>query len=400
MVRGGKVKEMYELAGEGQSIHGIARSLGISRNTVRKYLCCPQVPTPQPRPRRGSKVDAYEPYIRQRLAEGVENCVVLLREIRAQGYSGGYTILKEFVKPCRLPRIPQATMRYETEPGEQAQVDFGRFRYLAPDDQERWVWAFVCVLSWSRALYVEFVDRADTPSFIRCHVNAWEHFGGVPRRGLYDNTKLVVLDRDEDGKPVWNERFLDFALQVGFEVKLCRPYRARTKGKTERGVGYVEGNFWPGARFTDLGDLNRQVLAWIATVADVRVHGTTHERPADRLAQERPRLGSLPSRERVAPFLREERKVGRDGFVRWGGAWYGVPWSWAGRTVGVQADLTTVQIFAGEERLAVHPRASSPGKQLIVPGQWDGLPMGDEKKRRSGSGASAGHRGGGGAVAF
>ena len=157
----------------------------------------------------------------------------------------------------------------------------------------------MCLLSWSRALDVEFVDRANT---------------------LYDNSKLVVLDRDEDGEPVWNERFLDFALRVGFEVKLCRSYRARTKGKTERGVGYVEGNFWPGARFTDRGDLNQQAQAWIATVADVRVHGTTHERPADRLAQ---------------------------------------------------------------ERLAVHPRASSPGRQLVLPGQWDGLPMGDEKKRRS-----------------
>jgi len=383
MLGGGTVKQMYELAGGGQSIRGIARSLGISRNTVRKYLRSPQVPTPRPRPGRVSKLDPYKPYIRQRLAEGVDNCVVLLREIRARGYAGGHSILKEFVKPYRLPQTPRATMRYETDPGEQAQVDFGRYRYLTPDGQERWVWAFVCLLSWSRALYVEFVDRADTPSFIRCHAHAWDHFGGVPRRCLYDNTKLVVLDRDEDGKPRWNERFLDFALQVGFEVKLCRPYRAQTKGKTERGVGYVEGNFWPGARFTDLGDLNCQVLAWIATVADVRVHGTTHERPVDRLARERPELGPLLPRERVTPFLREERKAGRDAFVRWSGSWYGVPWLWAGKTVQVEADKTTVQIFAGEERLAVHPRASSPGRQLIVPGQWDGLPMGDEKKRRS-----------------
>lgn len=313
MLGGEKVKQIYELKGQGQSIRRIARSLEVSRNTVRKYLRAPGVPKPKPRPKRGSKLDPQKFYLHQRLAEGVDNCVVLLREIRAQGYTGGYTILKEFVKPY---------------------------------------WAFVCVLSWSRAMYVEFVDLADTPSFIRCHVHAWEHFGGVPQRCLYDNTKLVVLDRDEDGAPVWNERFLDFALRMGFEVKLCRPYRARTKGKTERGVGYVEANFWPEARFTDLGDLNRQVLVWIATVADVRVHGTTHERPVDRLARERLQLAPLPPRERVVPFLREERKVGRDAFVRWGGSWYGVPWPWAGKTVQVQADQTTWGEVLGDEVVA------------------------------------------------
>ena len=96
------------------------------------------------------------------------------------------------------------------------------------------------------------------------------------------------------GGPVWNERFIDFSAALGFEVKLCRPYRAQTKGKVERGVGYVEGNFWPGARFVDLADLNRQVMLWIATVADVRIHGTTYERPVDRLETERAKLMPLP----------------------------------------------------------------------------------------------------------
>lgn len=134
-------------------------------------------------------------------------------------------------------------MRYETAPGEQAQVDFGRYTYLTPQGEERRVWAFVMVLSWSRALYVEFVERADTATFLRCHVHAFEHFGGIPQRCLYDNTKLVVLRRDSEGRPVWNERYLDFSSALGFEARLCQPYRARTKGKVERGVGYVEQNF-------------------------------------------------------------------------------------------------------------------------------------------------------------
>jgi len=383
MLRGGQVRAMYELRGSGQSIRGIARELGVARNTVRKYLRPPGIPKARPPAKRVSKLEPFRKYIEQRLAHGVDNCVVLLREIREQGYTGGYTILKELVQPSRRQCLAKATMRFETEPGEQAQVDFGRYRYMTPEGRERWTWAFVMVLAWSRALYVEFVDRADTPSFIRCHVHAFEHFGGVPRRCLFDNTKLVVLRRDREGRPVWNERFIDFSACVGFDVKLCRPYRARTKGKIERGVGYVKRNFWPSARFVDLDDLNRQGMHWVLSVADARVHGTTHERPADRLVIEREKLSEVPGRPRLAVFLREERKVGRDGFVRYGGAWYGVPWTWAGRTVQLDAEEDTVAIFCGEERLALHPLATHSGQRQTIPGQWRGLPVGNDKPRRS-----------------
>lgn len=377
------MKQIYEMHGQGRSIRGIARLLGISRNTVRKYVRAPEVPKPKPRPKRGSKLDPYKEYIHNRLAEGVENCVVLLREIRERGYTGGYSLLKAYVRPFRKRRQPQATVRFETGPGEQAQVDFGRYRYLTSDGKVRWVWAFVLVLGWSRATYVEFVPRADTATFIRCHLNAFTYIGGIPRRCLYDNTKLVVLDRDEEGEPIWNEKFLDFALRLGFEIKLCRPYRARTKGKVERGVGYVEHNFWPGARFVDLDDLNRQARLWLDTVANVRLHGTTRERPVDRLRVEQAHLLPLPGPEKLVPFLREERKVGRDGYIQWQGAFYGVPWGWAGKKVDVQADQDTVKIWAGEELLAVHPRAERPGTRFTLPGQWDGLAPGDNRPRRT-----------------
>lgn len=383
MLRGGRVRAMYELKGKGESIRGIARKLGVSRNTVRKYVRACEIPHAKPRPRRGSKLDSYKEHLEERLSHGVDNCVVLLREIRAQGYTGSYTILKDYVQPSRRKRTSTATMRYETAPGEQAQVDFGRYTYLTPQGEERRVWAFVMVLSWSRALYVEFVERADTATFLRCHVHGFEHFGGIPQRCLYDNTKLVVLRRDSEGRPVWNERYLDFSSALGFEARLCRPYRARTKGKVERGVGYVEQNFWPSARFVDLADLNRQGLQWVATVADVRIHGTTHERPVDRLEKDQTSLAPVPERSRLVSFLRDERKVGRDGFVRYGSAWYGVPWRWAGRTVQVEADGDMVSIFSGEKRLALHPRAHRAGQRQMVPGQWEGLPTGDEKRRRT-----------------
>ncbi len=175
-------------------------------------------------------------YIDRRMAEGLENCRVLQRELRGLEYEGSYTILAEYVRPRRRRRQPQATVRFETEPGEQAQVDWGSFSYLDEKGRKRQMWAFVMVLGWSRAIYVEFVRRADTASFIQCHVNAFEYFGGVPRRCLYDNAKVVTLGRDEEGRTQWNRRMLDFALRLGFDLKLCQPYRAQTKGKVESGV--------------------------------------------------------------------------------------------------------------------------------------------------------------------
>ena len=376
------MKELYELKGEGHSIRGIARELGISRNTVRRYVRSPEVPKATQRSRRGSKLDHYKEYIDGRLSDGLDNCVVLLREIRELGYGGGYTTLKDYVKPRRRPRQPKATVRFETEPGEQAQVDWGSFSYISETGRRRRMWAFVMVLGFSRAIYVEFVRRADVASFIRCHLNAFGYFGGVPRRCLYDNAKVVVLGRDEDGGPQWNSRMLDFARRVGFDPRLCRPYRAQTKGKVESGVKYVRNNFWPSARFTDDADLNRQALEWCDVVANERVHGTTGKVPRMMLEVERSSLGVLPDRSGLGVYLREDRKVGRDGYVNLDGSWYGVPWTWAGTIVQVGVNAGTVEIWSGDERLAVHPRAHGRRQRLTLPGQWDGLVNGETGPKR------------------
>jgi transposase len=378
MLGGRNVQAVYELHGQGRSIRAIAQGLGISRNSVRKYLRASEIPKPQPRPQRPSKLDAYREQVHQRLREGVDNCVVLLRELRAQGYTGSYTILKDYVQPLRRRRTPIATVRFETRPGEQAQVDFGLFRYRTPEGKLRSVWAFVLVLSWSRAVYVEFIGRANLATFLRCHLNAFERLGGIPQQCLYDNTKLVVLGR-EAGEPLWTPRFLDFARRLGFRPALCHPYRPQTKGRVESGVKYLRGNFWPTERFTDDADLNRHAQAWCEGVAQARIHGTTRARPADLLLQERLHLQPLAAWERLAPFLREERQVGRDGYVSWEGAWYGVPWQWAGQRVEVQADATVVALWMGEQRLALHPRATQRGQRFTAPGQWVGLQRGDQR---------------------
>ena len=159
---------------------------------------------------------------------------------------------------------------------------------------------------------MELVRRADVATFIRCHLNAFEYFGGVPRRCLYDNAKVVVIERDEEGRHEWNSRMLDFARRVGFDLRLCRPYRAQAKGKVESGVKYVRRNFWPSARFTDDADLNRQALEWCDVVANERVHGTTGEVPKRMLEMERSSLGALPDRSGLGVYLWEDRKVGRE----------------------------------------------------------------------------------------
>ena len=197
-------------------------------------------------------------------------------------------------------------------------------------------------LGWSRACYVELVRRADTATFIQCHVNAFEYLGGVPRRCLYDNAKVITLGWDEEQRPVWNERMLDFSLRVGFEPRLCRPYRAQTKGKVGSGVKYVRRNMWPSLRFTDDADLNRQALKWCDVVANARVHGTTYRIPWEMLDKDRPHLGKLPDRVTLAPYVREDRKVARDGFVSWEDSRYGVHWKWVGRTVQVGQRRGTV----------------------------------------------------------
>ena len=149
MLKVGEVKEIYEMKGAGRSVRGIAGELGIARNTVRRYLKSPEAIRAKPRPQRASKLDPYTGYVDHRLDEGLENCVVLHRELRARGYDGGYSILKAYVSPKRRPRQPDATMRFETAPGEQAQVDWGSLAYIGQDGRKHRIWVFVMTLDWA-----------------------------------------------------------------------------------------------------------------------------------------------------------------------------------------------------------------------------------------------------------
>ena len=246
------------LRAAGLGVREIARRTGFSRNTVRKYLRAPEVPKYGPRSAKSSKLDPFKPYLERRTAEGVWNAERLVRELKGMGYDGGVTILKEYLHPLRPAGAPRVAVRYEVAPGEEAQVDFGVFPFVDEAGRRRNVLAFVMVLSFSRALRVAFVPQQDLSTLLRCHLQAFEALGGVPRRILYDSMKAVVAGREAE-RVTFQPRLLDFALLAGFEPRACRPYRAQSKGRVERAIGYLRTSFWPAARFTSLVDLNRQV---------------------------------------------------------------------------------------------------------------------------------------------
>ena len=353
---------------EGLTISAISDLTGHDRKTVRKYLAQPEgTPVYGPRQPRPSKLDAFKPYLEERRKGGVWNAVVLLRELRARGYQGGYTILKDWLQPQRESARTVAVRRFETPPGRQAQVDWGHLGTLEMEGQERQLWGFTFTLGYSRTLIAEAAVNQKLATLLRMHERAFQQLGGVPEEILYDRMKTVWLGTDERGEIVWHPVFLDFARYWGFRPRLCRPYRAQTKGKVESGVKYVRRNFLCGLQGREpsgLEDLNAQLREWTWNVANQRVHGTTHDAVPARWEVEQSSLQPLQGRPPY-PYVDEElRQVARDAYVSWRGSRYSVPWRYAGREVWVRERDRDVEVHCGSERIAVHGRAER--KHLVV----------------------------------
>jgi len=257
--------------------------------------------------------------------------------------------------------------RYETKPGEQVQFDWGEVAY-EDDGKAHKFYGFTAVLGYSRMRFVTFVKRCDTPTLIRCLMEAFEYFGGLTRVALTDRMKSVLLEMEEN-KPRWNPRFADFMVSIGVSARVCKAYTPQTKGKVERTVSYVKQSFWAGVRFTDLDDLNRQAYGWCERI-NARVHRTTHVRPVERLAQEQ--LLSLPQDFAWERFATEERKVTWDGYGTSDGVLYGLPATLqlAGKMVQVRERKGVVSVWsAGKQVCALEKR---PRSQESVPhaDQW------------------------------
>jgi transposase len=245
-------------------------------------------------------------------------------ELRAKGYRGGYSVLRERVNALRPRKSSPFVERFETAPGQQAQMDYAVYDLDFTHEGRRRVNLFRYILGYSRRQYLRFVASQDMETTLREHVRAFEYLGGVASACLYDNMKVVVA-RYEYGEPIYNTRFLGFATHYGYRPVACRPRHPQTKGKIERPFDYVEKSLLNGRTFRSLDHLNEVTVWWLAEVADVRVHGTTQKRPIDPHAEEQPRLIPLPAAAyEVAEVV--YRTVDAEGFIAYGQNRYSVPW--------------------------------------------------------------------------
>ena len=281
MMRGGDVQEIHELKREGLSLHAISELTGMDRKTIRKYLLHPAGrPVYSPRTTPDGKLEPFKTYLRDRLLSGVWNARVLLRGLRQRNYKGGYTILTDWLRPQRESARVVAVRRFETGPGKQAQVDWGHLGSLTENGKQYPLLGFTMTLGYSRRMMAAAATDTRLGTLLRMHESAFEQWEGVPEEILYDRMKTVWTGTDERGEIIWNPVFVDFARHWGFTPRLCRPYRAQTKGKVESGVKYVRRNFLCGLQGREpssLAELNSELRRWVSEVANQRIHGTTHE---------------------------------------------------------------------------------------------------------------------------
>jgi transposase len=336
--------ELPRLQREHIPIRAIARRLGRDVKTIRRAL---GRPAPPPAP---SKLAPYQALAQARFEAGLRSPRIL-RELRERGYPGGLTILKAYLQtlaPRRPP--PQTFRRFETGPGIEAQSDWSPYRVLIAG-LATIIHAFAMILAYSRRNFIAVFRDERLPTLLWAHGEAFRYHGGVCRRIAYDNQTAITLGR-VGGRPRWHPAFLAFAQHYGFEPAVGRPGHKERRGKVERPFRYFEEDFLRARTFASWDDLRAQVRAWLDTVANVRVHGTTRRRVDEAYAEERPCLIVLPTVTYPAA-RRETRTVQKDGLIPVDGSYYPVPDQPDGATVNVHIDPVRVQIFDAAGGLVV-----------------------------------------------
>ena len=344
----------------GMPVARIARRYGISRQSVYNVVNGGSGGVRERAPR-ASVLDSFKPYVRSRLARFDLPATVLLREIQRQGYGGGISVLKEFVGGVRSDLVRLVIERFETLPGVQAQIDWGECGTIIEHGVTRRLYLFVFVLGFSRMTFARFTTSMRQPDLLSCTREAFETVG-VPQELLVDNMKTAV-DRHLVGEEVrFNAGFVSFCEHYGSLPVACPPYWPRAKGKVEAGVKYLKGSFLTGRSFTTLADLNAQLDAWLDSVANVRVHDTTNERPIDRFERERAALrpaAALPAFDTRELLI---RLVPSDAHVRVASGAYSVPPRWVGRSVHVRVRRVEIgqafEVIAHGDVIARHTIAS------------------------------------------
>lgn len=337
---------------KGLSYTEIARKHHIDPRTAKKYAesdVRPVYTLTAPKP---SKLDPYKHLIDMWLEEAPYSAVRIHEKLMEQGCDCKYTIVRQYVATRKAALNEKATVRFETMPGLQGQVDWGFFENykVLENGESRKLYCFLMVLGYSRMRYIEFVTDMSTTTLIKCHINAFRYFDGYPEEILYDNMKQVVVKRMlKQSESELNKQFEDFAGFYGFKPILCRPYRGQTKGKVERTVRYVRENFMLGIRYHSLADLNSQAHAWCNKI-NAKIHGTTNERPIDRLADEK----LLPLKREYIIDRINLRRVEKDCLISYAGNKYSVPAEYVGRDVTVIVlDHMSAAYFEGKQ-IALH----------------------------------------------
>lgn len=383
------IRQILQRLQAGVSQRQIARELQINWRTVKKYagwakgqgLLNRDIPPPEELqhllvttfpealpPQNISTVEPYRERVVQLRREGVEIAAVWVR-LQEQGYRGSYGAVYRFVRRLE-PGVPDVTVRVETKPGEEGQVDFGYAGLLVDpaSGKLRKAWAFVMTLSWSRHQYVEFVWDQKVETWLLCHRHAFEFFGGVPERVVIDNLKAAI------SKACWEDpevqhTYQECAEHYGFLISPCRPATPQHKGKVEQGgVHYVKRNFLAGRETTTLPEANQAVRHWCETTAGERIHGTTKEQPLVRFGSvEQMRLRPLPA----TPYdlaVWKVAKLHRDCHVVFEQAYYSAPYRLVGQQLRLRGGAQTVQIYTLTYQLvATHDRAHHPGQRQTHP---------------------------------
>ena len=331
-----------------------ARALALDPRTVAKWARLEQF-----HPRGGiprvSKLDAYKGQIVRWLDTHPYSAQQIFQRLREAGYDGGITIVKDYVLRIR-PHAPKAFLTLDFAAGECAQVDWGEFGTIAVGTTRRRLSFFLMVLCYSRRLYLEFTVSQKMEFFLSCHENAFAAFGGVPSRIMVDNLKSAVLQRLVGAAPVFNPKYLDFSRHWGFEISPCNVRSGNEKGRVENGVGYVKKNLLAGLELADFAAMQPAAMHWVDTVANVRMHETTHQRPIDRFEEERAHLRRLnPAGFDLARIC--SARANNRFRVPLDSNRYSVPPRYAGSRLTLKAYADRLCIYDADQLIARHPRS-------------------------------------------
>jgi len=342
----------------------IARELNLDYRTVEKWFGQKHY-QPRKSPRRASKLDPFKVQIVRMLEAHPYTAAQIFQRLREDDFDGGYTIVKEYVRKVRPPKI-KAFLKLSFAPGECAQVDWGSYGSIAVGETRRRLSFFVMVLCYSRMMYVEFSVSQTMEHFLGCHQNAFEWFGAVPGKVMVDNLKSAVLKRIVGKDPVFNPKYLDFANHHGFTIVPCAVGKGNEKGRVESGVGYVKKNFLSGLNIPDFNALNPAVIHWLNTVANVRVHGETGKRPVDRFQRERQSMLQLPPHAYDIATI-DQVRASRQFRVAVDGNRYSVPAEYAGALLTLKAYPDRICVYHREKLIARHVRTYDRGKDFELP---------------------------------